>query len=230
MDKAQSYENRAPQTPAERKLISVLIDQINNNYQAQIIDLGAGASVVIENYLMAAGCHFIFDRVDIEDISVAHKFFNKKYTCSVENMPLVPSDHYDAVFANYLLEHVADLESAAREIFRIAKKGGIFVTTVPNHKAPEFWLAKITPLWFHSLVRGGRAWEAHYSFGSLDDLAYIFKQVGFEINSVDSWSFTFGYLGRFPLIGALALLYDKIVNSMKLKALQGNACLVFHKK
>lgn len=230
MAKTQSLQRKALQTPAEKKLINVLISQIKNDSQAQIINLGAGASVVIENYLTAAECCFIFDCVDIEDISVAHKFFNKKYTCSVENMPLVPSDHYDAVFANYLLEHVADLKSAAREIFRIVKAGGIFVTTVPNHRAPEFWLAKITPLWLHRLVRGGRAWAAHYSFGSLDNLAHIFKQAGFEIVSVDTWSFTFGYLGRFPLIGAFALLYDKLINNLRLKALQGNACLVFRKK
>lgn len=85
----------------------------------------------------------------------------------------IKSREYNAAFSNYLLEHVRDLNKAASEIYRILKNGGIYVASVPNLTAPEFILAKLTPLWFHKIVRRGEAWETHYAFKNIKALGTI---------------------------------------------------------
>ena len=67
-------------------------------------------------------------------------------------MTLVGSNEYVASFANYVIEHVLDLRKAAREIHRVLRLSGISVASLPNTIAPEFLLAKRTPLWFHKMV------------------------------------------------------------------------------
>ncbi len=76
----------------------------------------------------------------------------------------VKSNKYDAAFSNYVLEHVQNLNKAASEVYRVLKPGGIYVTSVPNPAAPEFLLSKLTPMWFHELIRREKAWHTHYSF------------------------------------------------------------------
>lgn len=46
------------------------------------------------------------------------------------HMPQIPSDSYDIVFANCVLNHVYDDEAALSEIYRVLKNHGLFITWV----------------------------------------------------------------------------------------------------
>lgn len=54
---------------------------------------------------------------------------------SAESMPF-PSEHFDVVIVNEVLEHIADEDAALREIHRVLKPGGKFLLFCPNRLFP----------------------------------------------------------------------------------------------
>ena len=220
------------QTPAEKQLVETISSFLLNKGIGdipKILNIGAGKSLSIENQLIEWGCSFVCDRVDIENYQIEGQFIGNCYQSSVEYMRPVKSSEYDVAFSNYVLEHVQNLNKAACEIHRVLKHGGIFVASVPNPTALDVLVAKLTPLWFHKVVRGAEAWETYYAYNSIKVLSNIFQDAGFDTIEVKYWSFFYGYLGRFVILNNLARLYDKILNTLQLKALMGNVCIVFKK-
>lgn len=50
-----------------------------------------------------------------------------------------PKATFDKIIASEVLEHVSDDPLALREIYRVLKKGGTFVLSVPHKNYPFFW-------------------------------------------------------------------------------------------
>lgn len=223
------------QTPGEKYLINFLIKKIKElGEKPNIINIGANTSLVIEKELEAAGCNFSEDRVDILDSKVEYNKLNNSYVCSVEDMKTIGANIYDIAFANFVLEHVLDLESSAREINRILKEKASFVASIPNPQAPEFIISRFTPHWFHQWVRGeGEGHEAHetkYSYKSIREFINIFEKNGFKLVKESFTPFTYGYLYRFTLLNIFSKIYDYLVLKLGVKRFMGNVCLVFEKK
>jgi ubiquinone/menaquinone biosynthesis C-methylase UbiE len=224
------------QTLAEKELINAVAKELRRmpEEQPRILDVGAGRSLVIENELRKRKLDFVADRVDVEDCAVKGQHVGRCWVASVEAMPHVPSEVYPIAFANFVLEHVPRVDKAAKEIARVLKPGGIFVASVANPAAPEFVISRYTPLWFHQLIKGkgeGRhAFETHYAYADLEELAAVFGRAGFELETATYIPFTYGYLYRFPAINLLSRAYDSVVGWSKMKALMGHACLVWRKK
>jgi SAM-dependent methyltransferase len=225
------------QTPAEKCLIKNILDTFKDKPQGTtvpfLVNLGAGRSLVLENSLIAGGLNYLSDRVDVIDCSVKHPAVRQAYLASVEAMPQLATGAYDLALANYVLEHVKDLNKAAAEISRILKSGALFITSLPNPQAPEFFLARHTPLWFHQWVKGHDAYaeahETHYVYKNISQLISIFQNQGFSLVKSEYQSFTFGYLYRFPVFKTISQGYDWLINRLKIKRFQGNVCLVFKK-
>lgn len=95
-------------TPAERYLVEAVKSFLYKRSDSvpKIMNIGAGSSIVIENQLVESGCSFVCDRVDLEKHQMDYSFIDTVYQCSVENMYLIGPEEYTVVFANYLLEHV----------------------------------------------------------------------------------------------------------------------------
>ena len=220
-------------SPAEKELVRQLHDFLdvkdNNINIPSILNIGAGQSTSIEKQLSSLECKYRCDRIDIEDCSVTFPTVRHCWIGSVEEMTLVGSNEYVASFANYVLEHVLDLHKAAREIHRVLRSSGIFVASLPNTIAPEFLLAKRTPLWFHKMARRIEAWETFYSYNNIPELIEIFKVNGFILHDAKYWSFTEGYLTRYPLVSTISRLYDRFVSTSQIKQLMGNVCITFKK-
>jgi SAM-dependent methyltransferase len=221
------------QNPAEKclvqKLVSFLKSHETDANAHQILNLGAGQSVSIEQQLIQAGCRYVCDRIDIENCSVEFSTVGECWQCSVDDMKPVSSSHYDAAFAHYLLEHVENIRRASQEIYRILAPGGLFVATVPNTLAPEFVLARHSPLWFHKLIRGGHAWETKYAYNGISELLDVFLKSGFQIEEERRWPVVYVYLHKYPIIGLFAKLYDKTISTCKCRRLMGNVCLALRK-
>lgn len=221
------------QTPAEKKLVHQLYDFIrerqNESNLPLILNIGAGQSISIERQLTNLGSKYVCDRIDIDDCSVKFSTVRDSWICSVEEMTPLKSGEYLAAFANYLLEHVMDIQKMCSEIYRILRPSGIFIASIPNLTAPEFILARHTPLWFHKKVRRAEAWETHYSWKTIEELVKIFETNGFIKQYIKYWSFTEGYLWRYPLVSTFSRQYDRIISKTKIKRLMGNVCIVFKK-
>jgi ubiquinone/menaquinone biosynthesis C-methylase UbiE len=221
------------QTKAEQHLVQYLITIIEGKKPGtgpiRILNIGAGASVSIEEQLVAAGCDFISDRVDIEPCSIDHPNIGTSWTCSVESMTPVEASTYPIAISNYVLEHVPRVDKAASEIHRVLKPQGTFIATVPNVSSPEFWLSKHTPTWVHKKIRGGKTWDTYYAFESMDDLARIFRSAGLTTQEVRYFPAIEQYVYRFPVAATIGRGMDKLLTSIKIKRLLGNVCLIIIK-
>jgi SAM-dependent methyltransferase len=221
------------QTYGEKYLVNELAKFTNGNAgksePIRILNVGAGRNVSIENQLMSAGCKYICDRLDPDNCTVSHPFVGKCWICPVENMPMIRDNEYSAVFANYVIEHIADLKKAATQIFRILKPSGIFVATLPNISAPEFKLSKVTPLWFHKFIRGRESWETTYLYGSIYELISIFESAGLKTLNIKYFPCVETYLDRFPILGKFGRFYDKLILAAGIKKAMGDVCIVFSK-
>ena len=221
------------QTPGEKELVSQLYDFLrgmqNNNVLPLILNIGAGRSIAIERQLTELGGHYICDRTDIDDCSVEFPTVRHSYRCPTEDMTPLGSGIYSAAFANYVLEHVTDIHKASAEISRVLRPSGVFVTSVPNPSAPEFLVAKHTPFWFHKSVRKMEAWETHYAWDSIGELIDVFKGRGLHVIELKYWSFTEGYLWRYPILNFISRIYDRTVTKSQITRLMGNVCVVFKK-
>jgi ubiquinone/menaquinone biosynthesis C-methylase UbiE len=224
------------QTPAERCLIQNAINALprsRGKKLSTVLNIGAGRSTVIEQAIAKQVPEFICDRVDIESHHVRHPMIRDEYTASVESMAKVPSDAYDAAFANYVLEHVLNIDDAAQEIHRVLKRGGRFIASIPNPGAPEFWISRITPKSFHQAVKGKgkgkEAFETYYAYKNIRGLNRIFERAGFKTVTVKRFSFVRGYLYRFPILNTLSRIYDGILNTLHLYPLMGHVCAVYQK-
>jgi len=93
------------------------------------------------------------------------------YETSATNMHDIPSDRYDWVYSQAVLEHVDDPWAAAREHVRVTKPGGFIYVTVPfsqqMHPAPTFgdyWRftpqglkTLLSPCFVHEIELGGES-------------------------------------------------------------------------
>jgi SAM-dependent methyltransferase len=223
------------QTPAEKCLVQFLVKFLEEEEQKihtppRILNIGAGKSLSIENQLTGTGCNYICDRVDVVNCDAVHPAIGKCWICSAETMSPVESDHYSAAFANYVLEHISNLNLATREIYRVLKPRGIFVASASNPTAPEFVLAKWTPTWFHKTIRRSETWETHYAYKNIKELTGIFKSAGLHVVEIKYYSFVEGYLAEFPLLNVFGKFYDKVISVLKIKRFMGNVCIVFEKR
>jgi ubiquinone/menaquinone biosynthesis C-methylase UbiE len=141
-------------------------------------------------------------------------------------MAMVPSHEYAAVFANYVLEHVQDLQAAARELRRVLKSDGEVVVTVPNPSAPEFQVSRRTPLVFHRVVRKARAWDAVYAYDSIPALLRVFEEAGFKPREVRYFPAVGGYLAPHQFLRRLGKAYDWCSVRLGSTRLLGHVCIV----
>ncbi|PIY95964.1 MAG: hypothetical protein COY66_05510 [Candidatus Kerfeldbacteria bacterium CG_4_10_14_0_8_um_filter_42_10] len=225
------------QTPAEKYLIQKVVDALKVAGPLdvpKILNLGAGKSIVIEESVAKGNNKFICDRIDVIDQHQSHPSIGRCFIGSIESMPDLKTESYLVAFANYVLEHVADLEKAIVEIKRVLKPGGLLILSLPNPSAPEFIVSKYTPTWFHQFIkgkgRGKEAYETHYAYKSIKDLIRIFQKNNFLMVETKYYPFSYGYLYRFPVINLASKIYDKIIGCLKVKILMGNVCLVFKKQ
>lgn len=221
------------QTPAEKCLIQNLSNFLHKREDEKltpaILNIGAGRSVSIEEQLARLGCTYICDRVDVVDCSVVFPMVRRSWVCSVEAMKPVGTGSYCAAFANYVLEHVRNLDKASREIARVLTAGGIFIATVPNPKAPEFIVAKLAPFRMRKAIIGGEPCPTEYSYKGIPELIETFVANGFTLREARQWAFTESYLWKWTGLHSLSKLYDRIVAASKIASLKGNVCLTFEK-
>jgi SAM-dependent methyltransferase len=221
-----------PQTPAERHLIQTLakvLDAASPSPAPRILNIGAGKSSLIEQELAASGCRFVADRADVDNCAATFPSAGECFRCSVEDMTPVKSGHYVAAFANYVLEHVADLDRGVREIHRVLAPDGVFVASLPNPLAPEFVVSRLTPLWVHRMVRGAHAWETEYDYRSIPDLLDVFQRHGFQVQEVTYWPFLAQYLHRHAALTWAGRTYDRIIAALRARRWMGNVCVSFRK-
>jgi SAM-dependent methyltransferase len=89
-----------------------------------------------------------------------------------------PPEHFDAVSASHLIEHLNDPGAFVREVYRITKKGGRFYVTTPNIAG------------FQARLFGGN-WRSaifdHLYLFSRATLCALLERTGFRVERCSTW-------------------------------------------
>lgn len=91
------------------------------------------------------------DGLDIDPDASGNQELRQCFLYDGGKFPLADGS-YDAVVADYVLEHVADPTLLLAEVARVLRPGGHFLFRTPNiyHYIPM--VSRLTPHWFHKLV------------------------------------------------------------------------------
>ncbi len=82
-----------------------------------------------------------------------HEAYQQILESDVMSMPF-PDEHFMTVISNCVMEHIADIGSALKEIYRVLKKGGKFYFTVPSEYFNQYF---ICPRFFSKMAMTGVA-------------------------------------------------------------------------
>ncbi len=96
-----------------------------------LLDLGCGDGLFAMQ-LFGKGIEAGID-LNREEVGLAVKkgVYKRVYVQNARRLPF-PTNHFNTVFSNCVMEHVGPLDEVLREIRRVLKRGGKFVFTVPG--------------------------------------------------------------------------------------------------
>jgi SAM-dependent methyltransferase len=156
--------------------------------------------------------------VDLDQRVMRNRFLHEARIGSAEAIPYGNAE-FDLVFADNVLEHLADPESAFVEIARVLKPGGRFLAKTPNkwHYVPL--IASVTPHRFHHYYNRlrGRAsadtFPTHYLANSTARISRLARAAQLEIVEVSHVEGRPEYLRMSPVTYAFGRMYERFVNS-----------------
>ena len=146
------------------------------------------------------------------------------------------SETFDLVICKHVLEHLAEPESAFRELARVLRPQGRLLVLTPNrfHYVPL--LASLLPPALQRLVAGGRGLtpvEVHptlYRANTPRLLKRLAWRAGLRVAVLRSFETPPVYLAFHPLAFALGVAYERLVNRFEaLAPLRVNLLAVFRK-
>jgi SAM-dependent methyltransferase len=101
---------------------------------ARVLDVGCGIGTYVRRFRQYTDdVHGI--EVEEERVAEASKELPNIVHAFGEDLPY-PDDHFDLVFSNEVIEHVADDRQTAAEMVRVTRRGGIIVAFAPNRLYP----------------------------------------------------------------------------------------------
>ena len=189
-----------------------------------LLDIGAGRGNLPQMNFKDLVQHAV--GVDPDEAINSNPYLDEAYVGFGNSMPFLRTERFDVVVSNNVLEHISDPESYYREVARVVKKGGVFITKTPNiyHYMPT--IARITPFFFHKFITGLMGTESHdtfptrYQANSKKAQRNYGLQSGFKIHSFIFKEGRPEYLRTFCLTYMIGLVYERIVNALKIEQLK----------
>ena len=152
-------------------------------YSIKILDVGCGGGQLLENFAK-------FPQVEVYGVDISEKALQiartrgyKVFLCNVETEKLPFNDEsIDIVVVNDLLEHLITPDNLLREVYRILKREGKLVISVPNISHPVSWFMQI----FLDLppMQSARYKSVHVRDYTLRILKCVMKLNGFRVKQV----------------------------------------------
>lgn len=158
------------------------------NKKGQIFDVGAGTGIFLTIF-KDLGWKIDGNELSTDAVNYAKKVYKINLKKGDFNTSCIINKRYDVVTFNSSLEHLYDPKMALNKAFKMLKKDGLLVITVPNIESLGQILLKKN--W----------WPLHppkhlYHF-SPKVLSNMMMDAGFRINKVSHWYFHHGYYGIF---------------------------------
>jgi len=181
-----------------------------------VLDLGAGAGIIKEMDFRRK-CGSIFG-IDLDPRVENNPYLDEGKIANAENIPY-PDSHFDLIFSNNVIEHIADPDKVFSEVCRCLKPGGHFMFKTPNvfHYMPL--ISRITPHSFHQFVnklRGRKVVDTFptcYRANSKKRVSSLAVQCGFKVNRIELIEGRPEYLRINPLLYTAGVAYERLVNA-----------------
>lgn len=182
-----------------------------------VLDIGAGAGIVEQMHFkghVAQVCG-----VDLDPRVNDNPFLDEGRVANADSIPY-ENNRFDLIFANNVMEHLADPEAVFSEIERVLRPGGTVLFKTPNRSHYMPIIARMTPHWFHQYYNRLRGRETedtfptHYLANSKQQVEKLASKSGLEPVSIDRIEGRPEYLRLVVLTYAAGLLYERIVNAL----------------
>jgi len=140
-----------------------------------------------------------------------------------KSLPLA-DESVDIAYCSNVLEHIQDPKQTLREICRVLKPGGLFLAKTPNRLHYAILAARCTPFWFHRWFNRKRGRNEHDTFptvyrcNSKRQLLETVAESELQLQSLCFWEGRPEYTRVFPLMYAVGIAYERLVNSTALLA------------
>lgn len=181
----------------------------------KVLDLGAGAGV--NDSLNFKGVALRVYGVDLDKRVLSNPYLDEAKLSSAESIPY-GDGVFDIVLCNNVLEHLSDPEKVFKEVYRVLKKGGVFICKTPNKYHYVTLFSRISPHWFHVFYNKIRrraeedTFPTLYRVNSKKDIIYQATRNCFAVESLELVEGRPEYLRINFLMYLLGILYEKLVN------------------
>lgn len=192
---------------------AILFQKYNKLAKGKILDFGCGEGFFTELVFGKEKISVGLDLLDNKRIqeAVDKKIYKKIKLYNGDTIPY--SDNYfNTIVSNCVLEHIPDINLSLKEIYRVLKPGGYFITSVMTDQ----WENNL----FGSKIFGKkyltymRKTQDHHNLFSDSQWQTYFKNAGFKIQSVDGYLYEKSsfYLDLFHYLSIGSLISYKLFN------------------
>lgn len=185
---------------------------------AIVLDIGAGAGIVAEmNFKADVGRIY---GIDLDPRVVDNPYLHEGCVGDAADLPYA-DNMFDLIFADNVMEHLANPEQVFRECARVLKPGGILMFKTPNKTHYMPIIAQLTPHSFHQFINNLRGRDAEDTFPTLyranskAAVQRLASRSGLELHSVRRIEGRPEYLRFVALTYLFGILYERIVNLSK---------------
>lgn len=182
---------------------------------AVVLDLGAGAGILSDMNFRGHVARIC--GIDLDPRVQSNPMLDEGKLADAGQIPYADAT-FDLVFADNVVEHLADPVGVFREVHRVLKPGGAFLFKTPNKTHYMPLIARLTPHRFHQLVNKlrGRAeadtFPTLYRANSVGDIRRVSTRSGFEILSIDRIEGRPEYMRLTWITYLLGAAYERVVN------------------
>lgn len=189
-----------------------------------LLDIGAGRGII--EYMNFRGIAKKVYGVDPVDEVKENPYVDEAFVGLGDSMPFFEDEMFDVIISDNVLEHVEHPETFYKEVSRVLKKGGVFISKTPNkyHYLPL--VATLTPMSFHNYFNALRGREAEDTFPTKYLANTSRKQTKLaKANDMKPEKFEFiegrpEYLRISFITYPFGILYERIVNGLRLNQLK----------
>jgi len=150
---------------------------------------------------------------DIDPCSLEKESRITRVGCTLEQL-CFPSEHFDLITSNMVVEHLANPEKVFREFHRVLKPGGTVLLLTPNMLHWTMLISRFTPHWFHVLIRAKimgsdpeDVFPVFYRSNTQAAMTRNLKAAGFDNVNVDLWASRPHLVGTGPLLWLELLIF-----------------------
>ncbi|MDR1916159.1 MAG: class I SAM-dependent methyltransferase [Synergistaceae bacterium] len=202
-----------------------------------ILDIGGGKKCVYATDRQTDSYRIIGIDISDDELKLNSDVDERIVADITKSIPLDDSS-IDIVTSSSVLEHLRDLESSVKEISRILRSGGIFISVLPNKFAlfaiinqclPHFLSRKIL-FKLHPEAKGIGGFKAYYNRCYFAALSKLLRRNGFEdVEFVFNYNQS-GYFSFFVPCFLMSIVWDYFMYLLGMRNLCAYVCFAAKKQ